>query len=317
MSSVPEQLKASPSPTLVAKPNGKGMHQVSATDAGAATDAEARDISSMSLNVLSGDAIDEEDGVPIFLWKVLVVGDIGAGKTALVRRWVHNVFSERYKSTIGVDFALKQLNFGNVRIRLQLWDVAGQERFGNMTRVYYKGALAAVVVCDNRKSSYAGVKRWVDDIREKSVKLPDGERDLPLMMLVNKCDLEREYAEKSWEEILEYAEGLGFFGVAEVSAKENRNLPGALIDLCAHLCRIKAYQKPPEQMTDRDVVRLGKVGKLKMPSGDGDDEAEIGDESSLSTLHVLGDPYNTQSAERFNQPGSGGGGRRRGKCCNT
>lgn len=69
------------------------------------------------------------------LYKILVIGDLGTGKTSFIKRYVHKFFSNSYRATIGVDFALKVIPWDESTIvRLQLWDIAGQERFGNMTR---------------------------------------------------------------------------------------------------------------------------------------------------------------------------------------
>lgn len=63
------------------------------------------------------------------LYKILVIGELGSGKTSLIKRYVHQFFSQHYRATIGVDFALKVINYdANTIIRLQLWDIAGQVR---------------------------------------------------------------------------------------------------------------------------------------------------------------------------------------------
>lgn len=59
------------------------------------------------------------------LYKVLVIGDLGVGKTSIIRRYVHQTYSNNYRATIGVDFALKVLNWDSETVRLQLWDIAG------------------------------------------------------------------------------------------------------------------------------------------------------------------------------------------------
>src|SRR5207253_7773300 len=82
------------------------------------------------------------------LYKILIVGDVSAGKTSIIKRYVYGTFSPHCKSTIGVDFALKVMKYNDTIVRLQLWDISGQERFGNMTRVYYKEAVAALIVFD-------------------------------------------------------------------------------------------------------------------------------------------------------------------------
>uniref|UniRef100_A0A673GXL9 RAB38, member RAS oncogene family n=1 Tax=Sinocyclocheilus rhinocerous TaxID=307959 RepID=A0A673GXL9_9TELE len=102
------------------------------------------------------------------LYKILVIGDLGVGKTSIIKRYVHQNFSPNYRATIGVDFALKVLNLAQETVRLQLWDIAGQERFGNMTRVYYREAMGAFIVFDvTRPSTFEAVTRWKEDLDAK------------------------------------------------------------------------------------------------------------------------------------------------------
>ncbi|KAF8278894.1 hypothetical protein TcBrA4_0105690 [Trypanosoma cruzi] len=84
------------------------------------------------------------------LFKVLIIGEGGTGKTCLIRRYVHGIFLATNKATIGVDFALKDVVHAatNRNITLQLWDIAGQERYGQMTRVYYKQLLGLIIVAE-------------------------------------------------------------------------------------------------------------------------------------------------------------------------
>lgn len=124
--------------------------------------------------------------------QVLVVGNSGVGKTSIIKRYAHNLFSDKYAPTIGVDFALKALTTGigenESVVRLQLWDIAGQEQFGAMTRVYYKGAVGAFVVFDlSVKDDGISIQGWKKDIDEK-VRLSNGD-NIPVVLLANKCDI--------------------------------------------------------------------------------------------------------------------------------
>ncbi|XP_044023081.1 ras-related protein Rab-32 isoform X2 [Siniperca chuatsi] len=123
------------------------------------------------------------------LFKVLVIGDLGVGKSSIVLRYVNKRFDERYKASIGVDFALKTIEWdAKTVVRLQLWDIAGQERFKKMSRVYYKGAMGAVVVFDITKSStLKAASEWKQDLDSK-VCLDSG-RPVPAVLLANKCDM--------------------------------------------------------------------------------------------------------------------------------
>jgi len=161
------------------------------------------------------------------LYKILVIGELGTGKTSIIKRYVHQFFSQHYRATIGVDFALKVLNWdSNTVIRLQLWDIAGQERFGNMTRVYYKEAVGAFIVFDaTRSSTFDCVSKWKNDLDTK-VTLPNG-APIPTVLIANKCDQPKEGAASSPAKMDDYCKESGFAGWFETSAKENINIDEA------------------------------------------------------------------------------------------
>ncbi|XP_044040462.1 ras-related protein Rab-38 isoform X1 [Siniperca chuatsi] len=164
------------------------------------------------------------------LLKVLVIGDLGVGKTSIIKRYVHQVFSQHYRATIGVDFALKVLNWDHKTVvRLQLWDIAGQERYGNMTRVYYREAVGALVVFDmTRLSTFQAVLKWKGDLDSK-VALSNG-RTVPAVLLANKCDQRRQGLCPKLPKLENFTREYGFVGWYETSAKVRRDC------LCLCLC---------------------------------------------------------------------------------
>lgn len=126
----------------------------------------------------------EERELKVF--KVLILGDSGTGKTALVRRSVHDFFTEGYRSTIGVDFSLKVLRWTeDLEIRLQMWDLAGQDRFNHLSRLYFNKASGALLVCDQSDKSLEGIIKWKKELDSKLC-------DTPAVILVNKDDLREE-----------------------------------------------------------------------------------------------------------------------------
>ncbi|KAG9321750.1 hypothetical protein KVV02_006750 [Mortierella alpina] len=163
-----------------------------------------------------------------YLYKILVIGDLGTGKTSIIKRYVHNIFSQNYKSTIGVDFALKVIQWSpDTVVRMQLWDIAGQEKFSGLTRVYYKEAVAALVVYDvTRPKTFEAVPKWKADLDSK-VSLPGGE-PIPVVLLANKTDLKDETSTSlDPEEMEQFCEDNGFVKWFGTSAKDNRNIDDA------------------------------------------------------------------------------------------
>ncbi|KAM4771649.1 ras-related protein Rab-32 [Rhinophrynus dorsalis] len=161
------------------------------------------------------------------LFKVLVIGELGVGKTSIIKRYVHQLFSQHYRATIGVDFALKVINWDNkTLVRMQLWDIAGQERFGNMTRVYYKEAVGAFVVFDvTRGSTFEAITKWKSDLDSK-VNLPNGS-PIPAILLANKCDQKKENSTHSPLQMDNFCKENGFAAWFETSAKDNVNIDEA------------------------------------------------------------------------------------------
>ncbi|KAG9296159.1 hypothetical protein G9A89_014751 [Geosiphon pyriformis] len=195
-----------------------------------------------------------------YLYKILVVGDLGTGKTSIIKRYVHNIFSVHYKSTIGVDFAQKALQWSpDTVVRLQLWDIAGQERFGDMTRVYYKEALGALVVYDvTRSSTFDGVAKWKHDLDSK-VSLPKawGGGPIPAVLVANKCDLLKDsYSYKTESEMIKYCEEKGFVHWFETSAKENHNVDEAARYLVSEIMDIEEKNQGKTPKDSNGTINL-------------------------------------------------------------
>ncbi|XP_046653684.1 ras-related protein Rab-7L1-like isoform X2 [Daphnia pulicaria] len=152
------------------------------------------------------------------LFKVIIIGDPGVGKTSFIRRYVQNAFRGDYKATIGVDFALKIVRWSeNQTIKLQLWDIAGQERFTWMTRVYYKAQGCIIMFDLTSRNSFENAVKWKKDVDSKCV-LEDG-APVPCMLLANKCDLRQREVDQ-WE-IETLCREHSFIGWTETSAKDD------------------------------------------------------------------------------------------------
>jgi len=152
-----------------------------------------------------------------------------------------------YKSTIGVEFALKVIQWDpKTEIRLQLWDIAGQERFGNMTRVYYKEAVGAFVVFDvTRLGTFEAAAKWKADIDSK-VTVGVEEKPIPVVLLANKIDLGRDVFTKTPTQMDEFCQEHGFVGWFETSAKDNIGIDNASKFLIQKILENKVTNKPQE-----------------------------------------------------------------------
>ncbi|KAM9401420.1 ras-related protein Rab-38-like [Salvelinus alpinus] len=190
------------------------------------------------------------------LLKVLVIGDLGVGKTSIIKRYVHQIFSQHYRATIGVDFALKILNWDHKTVvRLQLWDIAGQERYGNMTRVYYREAVGALVVFDmTRASTFQAVLKWKRDLDSK-VALGNG-RPVPAVLLGNKCDQLSTGLCSKLPKLENFTRDHGFVGWYETSAKDNTNIDAAIMCLVESIMAVEEERLSGGDPRDHSVLLL-------------------------------------------------------------
>ena len=100
-----------------------------------------------------------------YLFKLLIIGDAGVGKSSLLLRFADDKFTTAYINTIGVDFKIRSIKYKNKKIKLQIWDTAGQERFRTITSTYYRGAHGVIIVYDvTDRESFDNVKTWIEEI---------------------------------------------------------------------------------------------------------------------------------------------------------
>ncbi|XP_047361302.1 ras-related protein Rab-10 isoform X2 [Vespa velutina] len=101
------------------------------------------------------------------LFKLLLIGDSGVGKTCILFRFSDDAFSTTFISTIGIDFKIKTVELKGKKIKLQIWDTAGQERFHTITTSYYRGAMGIMLVYDiTNEKTFENIVKWLRNIDE-------------------------------------------------------------------------------------------------------------------------------------------------------
>eukprot|EP00485_Elphidium_margaritaceum_P000817 CAMPEP_0202688760 /NCGR_PEP_ID=MMETSP1385-20130828/4205_1 /ASSEMBLY_ACC=CAM_ASM_000861 /TAXON_ID=933848 /ORGANISM="Elphidium margaritaceum" /LENGTH=220 /DNA_ID=CAMNT_0049343801 /DNA_START=89 /DNA_END=751 /DNA_ORIENTATION=- len=160
------------------------------------------------------------------LLKLIILGESGVGKTALLHKYVMNRFIEEHKATIGADFSTKDITIGDKFITLQIWDTAGLERFQSLGHAFYRGADACVLVYDvTKQKSFDQINEWRRNFLDQSqTEYPD---KFPFLLLGNKVDLADSARVVSTESGKQLAQSLNmlFF---ETSAVHGTNIEEAI-----------------------------------------------------------------------------------------
>jgi len=173
-----------------------------------------------------------------YLFKLLLIGDSGVGKSCLLLRFSDDTYTESYISTIGVDFKIRTLEQDSKTVKLQIWDTAGQERFRTITSSYYRGAHGIIVVFDvTDKESFNNVKHWFQEIDKYAA---DGVNKL---LVGNKSDLASKKV-VSYDEAKELADSFGI-KYMETSAKNAHNVEQAFETMAGEIKSRVASQPAP------------------------------------------------------------------------
>ncbi|CAL9133021.1 ras-related protein [Musa troglodytarum] len=198
-----------------------------------------------------------------YLFKVVLIGDSGVGKTNLLSRFARNEFSFESKSTVGVEFATRTIHVDNKLIKAQIWDTAGQERYRAITSAYYRGSAAALVVYDvTRHVTFENAERWLRELRNHT------DANLVVMLVGNKADLGHIRA-VSLEEAQAFVQRERLFFM-ETSALESTNVENAFTRVLTQIHQVVSNKKVLGVGADPSALPGGQTIKLNTENDDDD-----------------------------------------------
>ncbi|TYH40270.1 hypothetical protein ES332_D12G235800v1 [Gossypium tomentosum] len=193
-----------------------------------------------------------------YLFKLLLIGDSGVGKSCLLLRFADDSYLDSYISTIGVDFKIRTVEHDGKIIKLQIWDTAGQERFRTITSSYYRGAHGIIIVYDvTDQESFNNVNQWLNEISRY------GSENVNKLLVGNKSDLTAKRV-VSPEAAQAFADELGI-PFMETSAKNATNVQQAFLAMAADIKNRMASQ--PASSTARPSMVQIKGKPVNQKSG--------------------------------------------------
>jgi Ras-related protein Rab-18 len=196
------------------------------------------------------------------LFKILIIGDSGVGKSCLLLRFCDNEFNEKQLSTIGVDFKVKFMSINNKRVKLAIWDTAGQERFRTLTSSYYRGAHGIILVYDaGNQSSFDNLEFWLSEVKKYSTN-PNAIR----MLVANKVDASVQEVGRERGERFALENSMLFI---ETSAKTSKGVKQAFEELIYKILenpKLIENTTPLVSPKGRQSGRRGILDNLEHPS---------------------------------------------------
>ncbi|XP_034465997.1 ras-related protein Rab-25b [Hippoglossus hippoglossus] len=192
-----------------------------------------------------------------FVFKVVLIGESGVGKSNLLSRFTKNEFTNDTRTTIGVEFSTRTVQFSTFTIKAQIWDTAGLERYRAITSAYYRGAVGALLVYDITKHlTYESVERWLKELYDHA------DPHIVVMLVGNKTDLESERSVPT-EEAKDFAEKKGILFL-ETSALNSVNVEEAFTNVLEEIHK---------KVSSKEVVR-GSISAVSLNSSRADTTEE-------------------------------------------
>ncbi|EGF78089.1 hypothetical protein BATDEDRAFT_90991 [Batrachochytrium dendrobatidis JAM81] len=195
-----------------------------------------------------------------YLFKLLLIGDSGVGKSCLLLRFADDTYTESYISTIGVDFKIRTIELEGKTVKLQIWDTAGQERFRTITSSYYRGAHGIIVVYDvTDQETFNNVKQWLQEIDRFA------SEGVHKLLVGNKSDLETKKVVDA-KTAGEFATQLGI-PFLETSAKNATNVEQAFLTMAKQIKDKMGAASSAQSNQAKANIKVGQAVAPQQSSG--------------------------------------------------
>lgn len=182
------------------------------------------------------------------LIKLLIIGNSGVGKSSILLQFVEKTFTDNFISTIGIDYRVRSITIDGKRIKLQVWDTGGQERFKTITKAYYRGAMGIILVYDvTDESSLLSIKEWIDDIKTSIT----SDTTSDIVIVANKCDLDNKMAvDYTNGKALAEEHGMKFF---KTSAKDSVSVENVFLTIAKDI-KTHIFDKLPNTISSDHIT---------------------------------------------------------------
>ena len=183
---------------------------------------------------------------PDITLKILLIGDSYVGKTSLLLQYIERECPENHMATIGVEFRDKIIQIDNKKVKLQVWDTSGQERYRSITKNFYRNADGVMFVCDvTKEKTFDNIKNWLIDSEQNA-----NNSNFKKILVGNKIDLKEERAIDT-EQLQNFAnkKEMNFY---ETSAKDGTNVDHIFTELAKLILEDKSDQQIKEEFSQKN-----------------------------------------------------------------